>query len=91
MDVDYVPNEQTAVQIAEAVWLPIYGKGIYDYKPFKAVLIGDTTWHVFGTIAKSYIKINENGDTTFTITVGGVPHIFLNKSNGKIIDVYHTK
>jgi hypothetical protein len=27
---NYVPNEETAIKIAEAVWLPIYGEDIYN-------------------------------------------------------------
>ena len=26
---DYVPNKNTAIKIAEAIWLPIYGESIY--------------------------------------------------------------
>ena len=38
---DYVPDEQTPIKIAEAIWLPIFGKSIYDERPFKAYLSGD--------------------------------------------------
>jgi hypothetical protein len=35
----FVPNEQTAIQIAVAVWTPIYGKeNIERQKPYKAWL-----------------------------------------------------
>lgn len=30
---NFVPNEQTAIRIAEAIWLPIYGEQIYESKP----------------------------------------------------------
>lgn len=32
----YVPNKETAIKIAEAIWLPIYGNKIYNSKPFRA-------------------------------------------------------
>ncbi|HTB30604.1 MAG TPA: YbbC/YhhH family protein [Bacteroidia bacterium] len=86
---DYVPDTLTAIRIAEAVWLPIYGKKIYDEQPFKAVLHNDSTWHVFGYLPPSHISINGNGDTTLTIIRGGVAEILINKSDGRIIDVRH--
>jgi hypothetical protein len=86
-----VPNEETAIKIAEAIWLPLYGEGIYDKKPFVADLQGDTVWHVYGYLAPSSISINENGDTVWTMVCGGIPHIYINKDDAKIIDVYHSK
>lgn len=45
----FVPDEATAVAIAEAVWLPIYGKEtLVKERPFRAVLKGDI-WTVTGT------------------------------------------
>ncbi len=42
----YVPDEETAIAIAMAVWTPIYGKDrIEDKKPYKATLKGGV-WHV---------------------------------------------
>jgi len=90
-DRNYVPDSQTAIKIAEAVWYPIYGDEIYSKRPFVAELTDDSIWHVYGSLPKSYIEIAKNGDTTYVVNHGGVPHIFLNKSDGKIIDVYHTK
>ena len=88
---NYVPNEETAIKIAEAVWLPIFGKSIYDKRPFNAVLNGDSIWHVYGTLHSSSIKVNDEGDTVINMIVGGVPHIYINKSDGKIYKVYHDK
>ena len=34
----FVTNAETAIQIAEAVWLPIYGSAINDKRPFTAEL-----------------------------------------------------
>jgi hypothetical protein len=75
-ELNYVPNDTTAIKIAEAVWLPIYGKRIYSCKPFKAKLIDSITWEVSGTL---------HADK------GGCPHIELRKSDGKILSVYHGK
>lgn len=71
---NYVPNQETAIKIAEAIWLPIYGEEIYDYTPFVAKLNvsgkKDSIWHVEGT---SPYKL------------GGVPTINIQKSNCKIL------
>jgi hypothetical protein len=74
----YVPNQKTAIKIAEAVWLPIYGEDIYKEKPFEAVLLGDTLWLVTGTL---YPKGTEGGTLIARIQ----------KSNGKILEVTHEK
>ena len=75
---DYVPDKQTAIRIAEAIWIPIYGDKIYKKKPFKAKLIDNNKiWLVRGSL-------NEN-------SLGGVPIIEIRKSDSKIIRVSHTK
>ena len=71
-----VPNEITAMKIAEAVWLPIYGKAIYRKKPFVAKLIDDKIWQVKGTLKAQK---------------GGVPFIEIQRCNGKILKVVHGK
>jgi len=41
-----VPDEQTAIRIAEAVWIPIYGEDtVLREQPFMATL-NDKTWEV---------------------------------------------
>jgi len=72
----FVPNKETAIKIAEAVWLPIYGDEIYMDKPFIAKLSEDRKfWIVEGTLPK--------GDRV----LGGVPYAKIKKSDGKIIEV----
>lgn len=66
---DYVPNKETAIRIAEAIWLPIYGDGIYEKKPFVARLINAHVWVVEGTLDKD--------------KVGGVPYIEIQKRTAK--------
>lgn len=74
--IDYVPNEETAIKIAEAIWLPIYGENIYNKKPFKAEL-KDNIWIVKGSLPEKM--------------VGGVPYIEIQKSDCKILGVAHGK
>jgi hypothetical protein len=73
----FVPNKETAIKIAEAIWLPIYGDRIYKRKPFVAELKNGKTWIVQGTLPKGWD--------------GGTPYIEIQKSDGKILLVMHGK
>ncbi|MBN2007788.1 YbbC/YhhH family protein [candidate division KSB1 bacterium] len=73
----FVPDKDTALKIAEVIWLPIYGKSIYDSKPFTAKLKNDSVWIVEGTLPDDWD--------------GGVPYIEIQKSDCKILKVYHSK
>lgn len=70
-----VPNKETAIKIAEAVWLPIYGDDVLDEKPFIARLDGNI-WTVEGTLHATH---------------GGAAIIRLQKTDGRIIVVSHGK
>lgn len=72
-----MPNEATAIRIAEAVWLSIYGKSIDEKKPFTAELPGDTLWAVAGSLPAN--------------TLGGVPYIEIMKKDGRVLTVGHGK
>ena len=72
----FVPDEETAIKIAEAVWIPIYGKSIRKRKPFRAILVDDEIWIVKGTLKKGLL--------------GGVPYIKIRKDDGTILKVTHT-
>jgi hypothetical protein len=74
---NYVPDQQTAIRIAEAVLIPIYGsQDVADERPFKARLEGNI-WIIEGTTVK----------TPF----GGVATVKLQRSDGRIISVIHGK
>ncbi len=71
----FVPDSQTAIRIAEAVWIPIYGeKLISKEKPFNAVLRGDT-WIVSGTLPPQ--------------VDGGTAIAEISKRDGRIVRVIH--
>lgn len=77
----YVAAETTAVQIAEAVLVPIYGKEtIEKEKPLIATLSGDV-WTVSGTLHNGFF-VKKNG---------GVALIEISKIDGKILRVTHGK
>jgi len=69
---DYVPDKETAIKIAEAIWYPIYGKMIYEEKPFVARLKNPGVWIVEGTLKYE---------------VGGVAYIEIQKKECKILKV----
>jgi hypothetical protein len=71
-----IPDEETAIKIAEAIWLPIYGETIYTKKPFKAQLENEI-WIVQGSIPIG--------------TKGGVPYIEIQKNDCKVLKVTHSK
>jgi hypothetical protein len=75
----YVPDERTAIAIAEAVLLPIYGeKQISKERPFHAKLNSkQQVWTVEGSI-----RIG---------SVGGVATIRIQRQDARILSVTHGK
>lgn len=73
---NFVPDAETAIRVAEAVWLPIFGENIYQKKPFKAELIDDQLWRVVGSL---------------NTQKGGVPFIEIQKCDCKVLSVSHSK
>jgi hypothetical protein len=74
---NYVPDEQTAIKIAEAVLIPICGnQDVAGERPFQARLEGNV-WIIEGTTVK----------TPF----GSVATVKLQRSDGRIISVIHGK
>jgi hypothetical protein len=73
----YVSDAATAIRIAVAVWVPIYGEEqINAEKPYVATLTGDV-WTVVGTF-------NCKGHC-----VGGVASAEISKQDGTILRVIH--
>lgn len=71
----FVPDERTAIAIAEAVWIPIYGEEVINAeKPFTAKL-ENGVWIVYGFLSEN--------------TPGGVAVAEIAKSNGRILKVTH--
>lgn len=76
----YVPDQQTAIKIAEAVLIPIYGEeAINGEKPLNAEL-KDGIWIVTGTL-----NCPGGGHNC----LGGVAVIEISKDDGKILRVSH--
>lgn len=78
----FVPNEETAIKIAEAVLVPIYGiEEIKQEQPLVAKLKRGV-WVVSGTI---------HPDSSGAITKGGTAVIEISKADGRILRVSHGK
>jgi hypothetical protein len=82
----FVPDSTTAVTIAEAVLVPVYGKEkVESERPFKAKL-KNSIWTVNGTLHCSGGK----GGVT-TDCVGGTAEVKLSKVDGRILKMIHYK
>ena len=73
----YVPDEETAISIALAVWKPIYGPAaIARQAPYTAKL-QDGEWFVTGTLPVGVL--------------GGTAVAVISKRDGTILQVFHGK
>ena len=75
-DAGYVPDAKTAMKIAEAVWLPIYGATVLEKRPWSVQLVDDV-WVVEGSLPR--------------VMPGGVPIARISKRTGEILRVSHGK
>jgi hypothetical protein len=82
----FVPDKATAVRIAEAVLIPVYGeKQIESERPFKAAL-REGVWTVTGTL-----RCPDGNGGTATHCFGGAAVVQISKSDGRIISMIHPK
>jgi len=73
----YVPDAATAIKIAEAIWMPIYGEETSKgERPFAAQL-ANGVWIVQGTLP-------EGSD-------GGTAYAEISKETGRVLNVTHFK
>jgi len=81
-----VPDATTAVKIAEAVLIPVYGEQkVLSERPFTAHLDGDV-WTISGTL---HCSDGKGGLTTHC--VGGAAEVKLSKIDGRILNLIHYK
>ena len=72
-----VPDAKTAIAIAVAVWTPVYGaEQIAAEKPYN-VMLKSGKWTVTGSVSPG--------------RVGGVATAVIEKSNARVVKIYHTK
>lgn len=73
-----IQNETIAVEYAKLILVPIYGRDeIESQKPYSVSLHKNSVWSVKGSL-----KENELGGT-FSITI--------NKSDGRVLSIFHSK
>lgn len=84
----FVPDAKTAIKIAEAVLVPVYGETkIREEEPFTANLKGDT-WTVEGTLD---CKDQNGKQLPSGSCTGGVAMVKLSKRDGRILSMGHGK
>ena len=72
-----VPDEVTAVRVAEAILIPIYGRTTVEgERPFTAKLTGNV-WKVTGSLQPG--------------VDGGVAEVWMDRRDGRILRVTHGK
>jgi len=72
-----VPDEQTAVKIAEAVFEPIFGiEYSAKWRPYHAQLDKNDVWTVYGTLPRG--------------SLGGTPMLKIKKQDGRVLEVWHS-
>ncbi len=82
----FVPDSKTAVAVAEAVLIPVYGKEqIVSERPFTATLKQDV-WTVGGTLNCFDAKGVKTEDCD-----GGVAVVKISKNDGRILYMLHGK
>lgn len=82
-----VPDEATAVRIAERALAKVYGqKKIEAERPFEAML-RDGIWHVGGTL---YCR-DEKGNVDTRPCAGGVAIAEVRQRDGRVLKTTHTK
>jgi hypothetical protein len=73
----YIPDAETAISIAVAIWKPIYGaKQIDDEAPYFAYQIDDY-WVVTGSLPEGWL--------------GGTAKAIIKKGTGEVVHVIHYK
>lgn len=73
-----ISDAKLAKEKAESLWIEIYGDSIKSKKPYNVAFDEESqVWLVQGSL-----PINHHG---------GVPHILIRKSDGKVLAVWHDK
>jgi hypothetical protein len=76
-----VTNEDIAIQIAEAAWIPIYGsKMVQAERPIRAQL-NNGVWRVFGSLHGA----------RGAVMIGGVMEARVAQADGRILEICHGK
>ena len=73
-----VDNETVAKEKAMAIWIEIYGEKVLYNKPLKVKFDkNNNIWLIYGSLPENH--------------AGGVPNILIQKHDGKVLAIWHTK
>ena len=78
--IDAVPDKKTALNIAKALWLPVYGRRNLIGYSYKIVLFNEKVWVVSGFIRIYMAQGRYHGG----------PFIVIDKKSGTILNMGHT-
>lgn len=90
---DVLPQKELAVKMALLLLESIYGKGIYEEKPYRVALL-DSIWVVETSLMPPANIDNSQVESDMeleAIICGGVGHVEINKHTGEVYSIYHTK
>ncbi|HEY3285478.1 MAG TPA: NTF2 fold immunity protein [Armatimonadota bacterium] len=86
-----VPNEKTAIAIAEAVLVPVYGqKPVRKQGPFWATL-RKGVWYVSGSPGRPASISTHGGRQVVRIRFGGVAEVHIARSDGRVLSIFAAK
>ena len=72
-----IPNAKAAVDFAKIIFNYCENGAFNNEKPFNVELVNNRVWYIYGSLPKG--------------TVGGVVEIFIRKSDGKVLAIFHGK
>ncbi len=73
-----IPDAKAAVGVAKIILNYCFGEGtINKEKPFNVELVNNRVWYIYGSLPKG--------------AVGGVAEISIQKSDGKVLAIFHGK
>lgn len=75
--VEAIPNVETAIKVCEPILISAYGKDIIEERPY-IVTLSNNCWRITGSLPRN-------------AKLGGTFSIVIQKSDGKVIKMYHTK
>ena len=72
-----IPNAKAAVDFAKIIFNYCENGAFNNEKPFNVELVNNRVWYIYGSLPKG--------------TVGGVVEISIQKSDGKVLAIFHGK
>ena len=72
-----IPNAKAAVDVAKIIFNYCENGTFNNEKPFNVELVNNRVWYIYGSLPKG--------------AVGGVVEISIQKSDGKVLAIFHGK